>query len=218
MSTDRCVFIPFLRNQATDFIDEAKRAEAAGASGVAHRKRKFAVVCYDDPGKPLKDLGFSFGTRILIAGHGQAGRPYISNSSAIGQKEYLPYNVVCDRLIEKGLQKRYAGAISCDVCYSSIKSDTNPAFADLVARYLHRKGYKLLHTIGYQGPMGAVHEQMKTGNHKFSHRVVDLIAADGTKTTVKSSDSDARQRYSGAWSIPKHLENLSAANDRYPAF
>ena len=217
MTTDRLVFIPFNRNQATDFIDEARRAEAHGTAGTAHHARKFTVVCYDDPGTPLKDLGFSLGTRILIAGHGIGGRPYISNSSGLGRKQYLPYNVVCDRMIEKGLQKRYAGTISCDVCYSAIKSDRNPPFADLVARYLHEKGYKLVNTIGYMGPMGPVHEKM-TGEHKFYHRVVDLTANDGTKTTVKTSDGDARQRYYGFWSVPKHLQNLSAAYDTCPRF
>jgi hypothetical protein len=217
MSTDRCVFMPFARTQVTDFIRQAAEAEQHGAAGTAHHDRKFAVVCYDDPGKPLKDLGFSFGTRILIAGHGLAGRPYISNSGGIGQKQYLPFNVVCDRLIEKGLQKRYAGAISCDVCYSSVNNKTNPPFADLVARYLHSKGYKLLYTIGYMGPMGAVHEKM-TGDHKFYHRVVDVVDDQGTKTTLKSSSSEARKRYFGTESVPKHLGNLSAANDTCPPF
>ncbi|WP_296741340.1 hypothetical protein [Mesorhizobium sp.] len=217
MSTDRLVFIPFNRSQATDFIDEARRANNHGSGATAHRARKFSVVCYDDAGTPLEDLGFSFGTRILIAGHGLAGRPYISNSTGIGQKQYLPFNVVCDRLIEKGLQKRYAGTISCDVCYSAVKNDRNPPFADLIARYLHKKGYKLVNTIGYMGPMGAVHEKM-SGNHKYYHRVVDLVSDDGTKKTVKSSDGDARERYFGVWSIPKHLEGLSLANDTCPAF
>lgn len=217
MTTDRCIFIPFKRSQATDFIDEARRAEAHGASGTAHHNRKFSVVCYDDDGTPLKKLGASVGVRIMIAGHGIAGRPYISNSGGIGQKQYLPFNVVCDRMIEKGLQKRYVGTIGCDVCYSAVKNDNNPAFADLVARYLHGKGYRLLHTMGYMGPMGAVHEKM-SGNHKFHHRVVDLQNDDGSITTVKSSASDARQRYSGVWSVPKHLRGLSAANDACPAW
>ncbi len=217
MATDRLVFIPFRRDQATDFIQQAADAEAKGASGAAHHNRRFSVVCWDDAGKPLEDLGFSIGTRILIAGHGIAGRPYISNSSGIGRKQYLPFNVVCDRLIEKGLPKRYAGAISCDVCYSSVPNDRNPAFADLVARYLHDKGYKLVYTIGYQGPMGPVHEKL-AGNHKFEHRVIDLIKDDGTKVTIKTSDGDAHRRYTGAWSIPRHLANLQAAFDTCPAF
>ncbi len=215
--TDRLVFIPFKREQATDFIQEAAAAEAKGASGAAHHARKFSVVCWDDGGTPLEDLGFSFGTRILIAGHGVAGRPYISNSSGIGRKEYLPFNVVCDRLIERGLPKRYAGAISCDVCYSCMPNNRNPAFADLVARYLHDKGYKLVYTIGYMGAMGPVHEKL-AGNHKFEHRVVDLLQDDGTTLTVKTSDSEARRRYLGAWSIPKHLKGLAAAYDSCPAF
>ena len=215
MSIDRCVFIPFLREQAGDFIDEAARAQAAGASGLAHHARKFSVVCWDDPGKPLESLGFSLDTRVLIAGHGQPGRPYISNSGGHGRKEYLPYNVVVDRLIEKGLQKRYCGSISCDVCYSSIHNDRNPAFADLVARYLHKKGYKLAHTIGYMGPMGAVPEKM-TGPHKYHHRVVDLLSDDGSTETVKSAD--AKERFWGVWSVPKHLENLRPAYDSCPAF
>ena len=217
MATDRLVFIPFLREQATDFIDQADQAEAKGASGAAHHARKFGVVCYDDAGTPLAQLGFSVGTRILIAGHGIAGRPYISNTGGIGRKQYLPYNVVCDRMIERGLPKRYAGAISCDVCYSSVPNDKNPAFADLVARYLHAKGYKLVYTIGYMGPMGPVPEKLH-GNHKFEHRVIDLMQDDGSKITIKTSDSDARSRYLGMRTIPKHLQGLSAAWETCPAF
>lgn len=212
MTVDRLVFIPFKRDQAGDFIAETKKAEALGAS--THHGRKFALVCYDDPGKPLASLGFSPMTRVMIAGHGLAGRPYISNSAGYGQKEYLPYNVVVDRLIEKGLPKRYLGAISCDVCYSSIKNDNNPAFADLVARYLHKKGYRLAHTIGYLGPLGAVPEKI-SDKHKFLHRVVDLMK-DGVEVTVKSTD--AKERFLGARSIPRHLENLAAVANTCPAY
>lgn len=214
MIVDRLVFLPFRRDQATDFIDEAERAEHLGWSGGAHHGRVFVVVCYDDPGKPLANMGFASTTRILIAGHGHSGRPYISNSSGIGQKEYLPYNTVVDRLIEKGLPKRYIGAISCDACYTSIKSDTNPAFADLVACYLHKMGYRLSHTIGYMGPLGAVPEKI-IFNHKFFRRFVDLTK-DGVKATVKSTD--AKQRFNGVWSIPKHLVGFSSSLNARPAF
>lgn len=213
---ERCVFIPFLRAQAGDFIQEAQDAEAKGASGDAHHARKFAVVCYDDPGKPLKDFGVSLTTRILIAGHGQPGRPYISNTSGQGRKEYLPYNVVCDRLIEKGLRKRYCGAISCDVCYSAVANSNNPSFADLVSRYLNHKGYILLHTIGYMGPMNAVHEAM-AGKHKYEHRVVDVMKG-GAQKTIKTADWAAWKHYSGIWSVPSHLKNLNAAYDTCPPY
>jgi hypothetical protein len=211
VTTDRLVFIPFNRDQATDFLDEATRANGHGAAGSPHRDGKFAVVCYDDAGTPPEDLGLAIGARILIAGNGLAGRPYISNSTGVGRKQYLPFNVVCDRLIEKGLQKNYTGTISCCVCFSAVKNDRNPDFADLVARYLHKKGYWLVNAIGYMGSMSAVHEKMP-GNHKYYHRAVGLIADDGTKTTVKTSDGGARERYFGLWSIPKHLEGLAAAD------
>src|ERR1700760_2564012 len=121
MANDRVVFTPFNRDQVTDFIDQADEATSLGARGKAHHARVFSIVCYDDPGQPLEDLGFGWGSRILIAGHGEPGRPYISNSYGIGKKQYVPFNVVADRLIEKGLQKRYTGTIGCDVCYSAVK-------------------------------------------------------------------------------------------------
>ena len=216
MATKRCVYIPFRRDQATDFIEEAEKANRLGVEGKTHHARSFSVVCYDDPGEKLKSLGAAINTRILIAGHGTAGRPYISNSGGIGTKEYLPFNVVVDRMIESGLQKRYMGTISCDVCYSSVSSDSNPAFADLVARYLHKKGYKFTNTLGYMGPMGPVHEALK-GKHKFLHRVVDLMNDDGTVAkTVKTKD--AKVRYWGTKTIPDHLNGLSSAVDSCPAY
>lgn len=215
MTTHRCVYIPFTREQAGDFIEEAERAHNYGQTGQTHHKRKFSVVCYGDPGKGLKSLGAATKTRILVAGHGAVGRPYISNTGGYGQKEYLPYNVVIDRMIESGLQKRHLGTISCDVCYSSIKNERNPAFADLMARYLHKKGYRLTHTIGYMGPMGAVHERLD-GEHKFLHRVVDLENEDGDITTVKTKD--ARVRFWGTKPIPQHLKNLNTAANHCPRF
>ncbi|VAW65519.1 hypothetical protein MNBD_GAMMA08-2152 [hydrothermal vent metagenome] len=215
MTTNRCVYIPFTREQAGDFIQEAEKANSLGSSGKTHHARKFTVICYGDPGKGLKALGCATNTRILIAGHGLAGRPYISNSAGQGQKEYLPFNAVVDRMIESGLQKRYLGTISCDVCYSSLKSSKNPAFADLVSRYLHKKGYRLAHTIGYMGPMGAVHEKLQ-GEHKFLHRVVDLMDENNNTVTVKSKD--AKVRFWGMKSIPKHLDSLASSLNTCPPF
>lgn len=216
MATDRCVFIPFDRGQAADFIKDTQDAHNAGQNGAAHYGRKFSVVCYDDDGKPLEKLGAAFGIRILIAGHGLAGRPYISNSSGHGRKEYLPFNVVADRLIEKGLQKRYVGTISRDVCYSAVKNDRNPPFADLLARELRSRGYKLINVIGYYGAMGPVYEKL-AGNHKFHHRVVDLDMEDGSVNTVKTKD--AKERFTGIFKeVPKHLKGLKAHYDQCPAF
>lgn len=212
---DRCVYIPFKREQAPDFIRQSHTATMMGTFGLTHHERKFAVVCYDDPGEPLKELGASIGTRILIAGHGLAGRPYISNSSGHGQKEYLLFNFVVDRMIESGLQKRYVGTVSCDVYYSSVDNDRNPAFADLVARYLHAKGYRFAHTMGYMGALFPVPEEMTNG-HKFYHRVVELMGDDGTKTTLKSKD--ANTRLWGTEKVPAHLENLSSALNTCPAY
>jgi hypothetical protein len=208
---DRLVFIPFLRNQATDFVQQTIDAN----TGATHHQRTFFEVCYDDPGKPLEDLGFALTTRVHIAGHGRAGRPYISNTSGVGQKEYMPFNVVCDRMIEKGLPKRYCGAISTDVCYSAIRSNANPSFADLVARYLTRQGYLMLHTIGYTGPMNAVHETM--AGHKYQHRVVDVTKG-GTESTIKTSDWAAWKHYTGLSGIPSHLNGLTSAYNNCPPF
>jgi hypothetical protein len=217
MTTDRVVFMPYKRDQVADFVEQAEEATRLGAVGKTHHARQFSVVCYDDPGEPLEELGFGWGSRILIAGHGQPGRPYISNSSGYGQKQYVPFNVVGDRLIEKGLQKRYVGTIGCDVCYSAVKSDANPPFADLLARYLHEKGYSLVNTIGYLGPMGAVPEKL-IGDHKFRHRVVDLYAGTADEETVKSSDLFARTRYFGMFSVPPHLTGLRIADSSCPAY
>src|SRR5215469_6982653 len=108
---DRCVFIPWPRADAADFVALAADATNKGSTGAAHRARDFSTVCWDDAGKPLEDLGISLTTRIEIIGHGAAGDPYLCNKeddTGPGAVN-LPFNIVCDRLIEKGLLKRYAG-------------------------------------------------------------------------------------------------------------
>jgi hypothetical protein len=212
MAFDRCFFMPYRRDQVGDFIAEVDQIALKAVGGKVHHARRMLIVCYDDAGKPLEKLGFALDTRISIVGHGKAGRPYISNSTGQGQKEYVPYNIVCDRMIERGLQKRYAGAISCDICYSAVKNDRNPSFADLVARYLTTKGFLLMHTIGYTGSMNTVPEIIP-GKHKYEHRPVDVGG-----TTIKTSDWDGWKHYSGLRFIPTHLKNLAAANDNCPNF
>jgi len=214
--SDRCFFIAWPRAEAADFVREATEASDKGTSGAAHRKRSFSVVCWDDPGKPLGEMGLTSTTRIELVGHGKAGSPYISNTGGGGvRKQYLSFETVCDRMIEKGLVKRYAGAISCGVCYSGVKGNTNPSFADLVSRYLNHKGYILLHTIGYMGSMNTVHEVLP-GKHKYEHRPVDVTKSDGTMATIKTSDWAAWKHYSGVWRVPKNLENLPIAWDTRP--
>jgi hypothetical protein len=217
MHVDRCVFVPFTRAEGEDFANDATEAMQSGASGDAHHARNWSVVCYDDPGTPLKDLGFALTTRVLIAGHGKAGSPYAGSTggSSMGRRVFLPFDVICDRMIEKGLQKRYLGAISCDVCYSGIKSGTTPSFADLTARYLNHRGYIALHTIGYNGTMGAKYERIE--NYKYHHRVVDVKTAGGEKT-IKTSQWAAWKHYSGLWSVPKQLLGLPIAYDRRPPY
>jgi hypothetical protein len=202
----RCFFVPWPRADAADFVAKAVAATNKGASGAAHRPRHFSVVCWDDPGTPLRYLGFGLTTRIEIIGHGQAGSPYISNSGRARRKQRLPFSLVCDRMIAKGLQKRYVGAISCGTCYSGVGSNTNPSFADLVSRYLNHKGFLALHTIGYMGKMSSAHEAIP--GHKHEHRPVHITKSDGSETTIKTSDWSAWKYYTGIRSVPERLQDL----------
>jgi hypothetical protein len=87
-----------------------------------------------------------------------------------------------------------------------------------MARYLHAKGHLFVNTIGYLGPMYAVHHKLN-GTDKYEHRSVELKNfVNGKIEEVKSSDLFARTRYWGMFDVPTHLANLKPAYDTCPAF
>lgn len=191
MATNRVAFIPWNEAQAGNFKTEYEDSHADRR--YTHHKRKWKIVYYDSPGKPLASVGFGFGTRIVIAGHGDIGDPELGADHGTGGQD-LSYTDVVDRMFEKGLKKHYLGTIGCDVCYSALG---DPSFAQLMARELWSRGVKASCVLGYKGSLGAQYDDEldgdKIGGRKYLHRVVDLEDADGNVTgTVKSSKMQKR--------------------------
>ncbi|MEM9061075.1 MAG: hypothetical protein AAGD13_11500 [Pseudomonadota bacterium] len=182
MAQNRVAFIPWNEAQAGNFKTEYEDNHANRAS--SHHKRKWKIVYYDSPGNPLADVGFGFGTRIVIAGHGDIGDPAIAADHGTGGID-LSYTDVVDRMFEKGLKKRYIGTIGCDICYSAIG---NPSFAQLMARELWSRGLKASCVLGYKGSLYAEYTGETKPGGKYTHRGVELD--DGTE--VKSSKAQKR--------------------------
>lgn len=186
MSQNRVAFIPWNEAQAGDFKTEYERNHSDRS--LSHHKRKWKIVYLDSPGTPLADVGFGFGTRIHIAGHGDIGDPEIAADHGTGGAD-LSYTEVADRMFQKGLKKRYIGTIACDVCYSALG---NPSFAQLLARELWGRGLKASCVLGYKGSLYATYDaEYADGTDmggKYTHRMVELD--DGSE--IKSSKAQKR--------------------------
>lgn len=185
MATDRVEFVPW------DHITAAGLETSTynqGTKEQTHHKRKWKLVYYDDhhPGGVISKLGASFGSRLIIAGHGAPDHPniYASHDDNVG----ISYEVVVDRLLEHGLKKYYVGTIGCDVCSSAVG---NQPFAKLLAKELRRRGFKMTCVIGYKGalrPSYRDRDDQLGGEHKYFHRAVRLQ----DNTIVKSSQAYER--------------------------
>ena len=192
MATDRVAFIPWNRAQAGNFIKEYEDNNSGGT----HNNRKWTIVCLDTPGKPLADIGFGFGTRIHVAGHGSIGCKAIGADHGTNGADVSVEDLV-KAMFEQGLKKRYIGTIACDVCYSALGT---PPFAKLLARELWNNGVKASCVLGYKGSLVSTYcdelEGSLGGNkkHKYQHRIVDIEEdADGNPTkSVKSKYAQTR--------------------------
>ncbi len=182
MATNRVAFIPWNENQAGNFKTEYEDNHAN--RGQSHHKRKWSIVYLDSRGSPLANVGFGFGNRIHIAGHGAIGDPEIAADHGTGGND-LSYGDVVDLMFQKGLKKRYLGTIACDVCYSALG---NPSFAKMLARELWSRGVKASCVLGYKGSLYAEYTDETKPGGKYSHRGVELD--DGSE--VKSSKAQER--------------------------
>lgn len=195
MATDRVAFIPWNRSQAGRFIQEYED----NVGGRVHHKRRWSIVCLDTPGKPLADVGFGFGTRIHIAGHGSIGWGSIAADHGTGGANLTVAEVV-ERMFDQGLKKYYLGTIACDVCYSALG---NPPFAKLLARELWSKGVKASCVLGYKGSMVATYTNELEGalggnkNHKYKHRIVDIEEDEHGNPTKSVKSKYAQARFVG---------------------
>jgi len=189
MSQDRVAFIPWNQAQAGAFKTEYERNNKK--KGKSHHKRKWTMVYADSPGTPLADVGFGFGTRIHIAGHGDVGDPDIAADHGTGGAD-RNYKDVVAMMIAKGLKKRYIGSIVCDICDSALG---NPCFAQLMARELWKQGFKVSCVIGYKGSLFATYDTFYADGSdmggKYSHRMVETPDGDEVKS------SKAQQRFFG---------------------
>jgi hypothetical protein len=189
LRNDRVLFIPWNLSQAGSFAAEHDAADRAGS----HHKRKWTVVCRDTPGKPLADVGFGFGTRIHVVGHGAIGDPSIAADHGTGGAD-----VSCEELVElmfqQGLKKRYVGTFACDVCYSALG---NPSFAQVLARVLWQKGVKASCVLGYKGSLVSTYCDELGSKHKYGHRIVD-VEEDENGDPIRSVKSKyAQSRFFG---------------------
>lgn len=124
---DWTLFIPFPRSQAGDFATEHDTDDED-----THHNRTWTVICADDAGTPLADIGSGTGTRLHVVGHGAIGDPKIAADHGTGGGEVSTDEIV-EMLENKGLKKHYLGTVACDVCYSALGK---PSFAKMLARSL----------------------------------------------------------------------------------
>lgn len=196
MSTDRVLFIPWNQSQAGSFAVEHTADDVKGS----HHKRKWTVVCLDTPGKPLAKVGFGFGTRIHVVGHGAIGDPAIAADHGTGGAPVSCKQLV-DAMFAQGLKKYYVGTIACDVCYSALG---NPSFAKVLARELWSRGVKASCVLGYKGSLVSTYCDELNGalgggkQHKYGHRIVD-IEEDENGDPVKSVKSKYAQTRFVGW-------------------
>lgn len=175
MANDRVLFIPWNRNQAGTFAGEHTEAQRQGS----HHKRNWQVVCLDDPGQPLRALGFGSGWRVHVVGHGAIGDPTIDPDHGINA-DPVHADDLADMLMAKGLRKHYLGTIACDVCHSALG---DPCFAKVLARALWDRGFRATCVLGYKGSLFSTYRDRNANSretntltgktHKYKHRVVE---------------------------------------------
>jgi hypothetical protein len=183
MANDRVYFIPWNRTIGAVLSSRCDNYNNhATIKGGTHHERTWTPVFNDDanPGV-ISNMGSGWGTRLVVAGHGDVNDPNIYSSEARGNP--LSYVDVVDRLVGQGLKKYYIGTIGCDVCHSA--EGANP-FAKLLAKELHKRGYSLTCVLGYKGALYSGYEEFD--GHQYRHRSVEL--SDGIR--VKSSDAQVR--------------------------
>lgn len=190
LRNDRVLFIPWNRDQSGSFSTEHDEDDRLSS----HHKRKWKVICMDTPGKPLGDVGFGFGTRIHVVGHGSPGNPSLSADHGTGGAS-VSYTDLVDKMFEKGLKKYYIGTVACDVCSSALG---DPCFAQLLARELWKRGVKASCVLGYKGTLFSVHNTYDGDGkkHKYKHRTVEIKDEDGDMISDLKS-RDAQERFFG---------------------
>jgi hypothetical protein len=168
---DRIAYVPWWR--ATGVANEylAKVQSWNDDAADTHHQHDYDLVFSGDPNEKAIIRALPYGHRIYIKGHGLPGDHKIypnPNPGTAGMK----YDDVCDNLIGSGLQKRWAGVIVCDNCYSAVPAPGRQAFAAKVSQYMRGKGYLLISFIGYFGPVDSLYNDR---GGKYSHRHVTLF-------------------------------------------
>lgn len=167
---DRIAYVPWTRasGEAAEYLGKVKQWN--DVSDETHHEHDYDLIFHGDLN--AKDLirALPWGHRIYIKGHGLPGyheifpNPHAANG--------LKYDAVGDRLIADGLQKRWAGVIVCDNCYSAVPKVGSQAFAAKLSQYMRGKGYLFLSFIGFFGPIDS-HYNDQGG--KYLHRHVTLF-------------------------------------------
>jgi hypothetical protein len=168
---DRIAYVPWTRGsgEAAEYIGKVQSWN--DDSDDTHHGHTYDLVFYGDLAAKATIRALPYGHRIYIKGHGLPGDHSIypnPSAASVG----MSYEDVCDHLIESGLQKRWAGVIVCDNCYSAVPKVGSQAFAAKVSQYMRKKGYLLISFIGFFGPVDS-HYNDQGG--KYLHRHVTLF-------------------------------------------
>jgi hypothetical protein len=174
---DRIAYVPWTRASGGGNQYVAKVQQWNDHTDSTHGKHTYDLVFHGDADAKQTIRGIGWGHRIYIKGHGGPGDHYIYGDG----DAMLKYDEVAERLISDGLQKRWAGVIVCDNCYSAVPKVGSQAFARKFADKMRMKGYLMISFIGYFGPVDSYYNQgegLMGKPSKYEHRYVTVFGGE----------------------------------------
>jgi hypothetical protein len=172
---DRIAYVPWTRasGHGDQYLDKVKQWNDHATD--THHQHTYDLVFHDDPNARNTIRSLPWGHRIYIKGHGSPGQHFIT-----ANHNPLKYDQVAENLIADGLQKRWAGVIVCDHCYSAVPKWGRQAFARKFADCMRLKGYLLISFIGYFGPIDSKYRKLGSGGDKatYEHRYVTVFGGE----------------------------------------
>jgi hypothetical protein len=204
----RICFIPFDGANQHEFVTSSNQWNSEGVN--LKNPKTFTLIGYDH-NVHNELLTLSSDSTIYIRGHGSQGGTEFSTNMHVGEEvqkaQSLTIEDVCQRLIDSGLQKSFAGKIKFSNCWSGVsdpyrKGRETPS-ALRGAKYFRKQGFKKCHVFGYMGPFGdeigppenpdinIIDDSMKDGH---DHKNVMVPSTTGGKPTIMRA-SKAREEF-----------------------